>query len=92
MLDSIETAFKKANMPAAVAKRITVVAVRYRNKGKAAAIRRHPFRGICEASGRHLKKEDAHLDELNSEKGYDEKVRWVCPKANNSGRRSCGKC
>jgi hypothetical protein len=32
------------------------------------------------------------LDELEPEKGYEGRVRWVCPKANNSGRHSCGKC
>jgi hypothetical protein len=35
---------------------------------------------------------DKALDELEPEKGYDGKVRWVCHKGNNSGLRSCGGC
>ena len=54
--------------------------------------RRHPFKGICEASGRPLDPKLAVLDELEPELGYDGKLRWVCPKANNSGSYSCGSC
>ena len=79
-------------MPNAVAKRISAVAVRHRNRGRSAAIKRYPFKGICEASGLPLSDGDKVLDELEPEKGYAGKVRWVCPKANNSGKRSCGGC
>lgn len=89
---TIRTAITQANMPSAVAKRIAAVAVRHRNRGRNAAIKQHPFRGICEASGLPLSESDKVLDELEPEKGYAGKVRWVCPKANNSGKRSCGGC
>ncbi len=46
--------------------------------------------GVCEAHKRPLDSRDKVLDELEPEKGYTGKVRWVCPKANNSGSRSCG--
>ena len=55
-------------------------------------MKRHPFRGICEASGKPLDKVYAVLDECEPEKGYSGKVRWVCQKANNSGKHSCGFC
>jgi hypothetical protein len=90
--ETIRTAIAQANMPSAVAKRIAAVAVRHRNRGRAAAIKRYPFRGICEASGLPLSDTDKVLDELEPEMGYEGKVRWVCPKANNSGKRSCGGC
>ena|SRR3989344_2596766 len=89
MIDSV---VKEAHFSAAVAKRITTRAMYWRNKGRGAAMRRHPFSGICEAGGLPLKKEDKHLDELDPEKGYQGRVRWVCPKANNSGKKSCGGC
>ena len=34
----------------------------------------------------------AHLDELEPEKGYAGRLRWVCQRANNSGKHSCGVC
>lgn len=89
---AIGEAFRNAHRPVAVAKKIVVAAVRFRNKGRDTAIRRHPFAGKCEASGAVLDPRDAVLDELEPEKGYDGRVRWICPKANNSGRRSCGRC
>lgn len=89
---AMKAAFQQAHAPAAVAKRIAVVAVRHRNHGRDAARRRHPFAGICEASGKQLDKTDAVLDELQPELGYPGRVRWVCHKANNSGKRSCGGC
>lgn len=89
---AMKEAFGEAHAPAAVAKRIAVVAVRQRNRGRAAAIRRHPFKDVCEASGRPIHRHDAVLDELEPEKGYLGRVRWVCHKANNSGKRSCGGC
>jgi len=89
---AMRTAIAQANMPCAVAKRIAAVAVRHRNRGRSAAMKRHPFNGICEASGLPLSDADKALDELEPEKGYAGKVRRVCPKANNSGRRSCGAC
>jgi hypothetical protein len=89
---AMRAAIAQANMPSAVAKRIAAVAVRHRNRGRAAAIKRHPFHGICEASGLPLSDVDKVLDELEPEKGYAGNVRWVCPKSNNSGKRSCGAC
>jgi hypothetical protein len=92
VLTVIHNAVENAHAPAAVAKRIAVVAVRYRNRGRVAARRRHPFSGICEQSGERLERQDAVLDELEPTRGFDGRVRWVCPKANNSGMRSCGRC
>lgn len=86
----IRTAIKNAEMPSAVAKRITSEAVRHRNKGRSAAIRSHPFTGVCEATVKPLDSKDKVLDELEPGKGYAGKVRWVCPKCNNSGNRSWG--
>ena len=90
--DAISEAIAAAHKPVAVAKRIAVLAVRLRNRGRSEAKRRHPFKGICEASGRPLDPKLAVLDELEPELGYDGKLRWVCPKANNSGSYSCGSC
>lgn len=89
---AMQEAFRSAHAPAAVAKRITVMAVRQRNRGRAGAIRQHPFQGVCEASGLPILRHDAVLDELEPERGYLGPVRWVCHKANNSGKRSCGQC
>ncbi len=89
---AIRAAVQNAQHPSAVAKKITAEAVKHRNRGRAAAIRRYPFKGKCEESGMPLDRRDAVLDELEPEKGYEGRVRWVCPKANNSGTRSCGKC
>ena len=81
-----------AHNPVAVAKRIAVQAVKLRNPGRIAAIKRHPFKGICEVSGLSLSKDLAVLDEVEPEKGYEGDVRWVCQRANNSGKHSCGGC
>jgi hypothetical protein len=89
---AMQAALKAAHAPAAVAKRIAVVAMHERNRGRVAAIRRYPFKGICEQSGRPLSDVDAVLDELEPHLGYAGRVRWVCQKANNSGKRSCGDC
>ena len=89
VLEVIRTALKNAEVPTVVAKRIMVVAVSQRNKGRSAAIRSHPFSGVCEATGKLLDPRDKVLDELEPEKGYEGKLRWVCPKCNNSGNRSC---
>jgi hypothetical protein len=91
VIAEIHKAYERAHRPVVVVKRIASVATRYRNIGRLAAIRRHPFRGVCESSGRRLARKDARLDELTPA-GHFGKVRWVCDKANNSGRRSCGKC
>lgn len=90
--NAIKKAYDSAHAPSAVVKSIISFAMRYRNKGRDLAKKRHPFRGTCEASGESLADEDKCLDELEPEKGYAGKIRWVCPKANNSGRRSCGGC
>lgn len=89
---AIRDAVGKARAPVAVAKRIVAEAMKHRNRGRKAAIRRHPFKGICEASGARIERMDAVLDEIEPERGYEGKVRWACPKANGSGRRSCGVC
>ena len=89
---SITNALSKAHARAAVIKRVFAFAGRHRNNGRLAAMRRHPFKGICEASGKALERQHAHLDELQPELGYSGRVRWVCPRANNSGKFSCGGC
>ncbi len=88
----MDRALLTAHVPVAVAKRISVLAAARRNRGRIAARRNHPFSGICEASGEPLAYEHAHLDELEPEKGYAGRVRWVCQRANNSGKHSCGVC
>jgi hypothetical protein len=85
---AMDKAFADAHAPTAVAKRISVLATARRNKGRNAAIRKYPFRGICEASGKPLDKEHAELDEIESELGYAGKLRWLCQRANNSGKHS----
>ena len=92
VIKAMKIAISKAQEPAAVARKISSAATAQRNRGRDAARRRHPFKGVCEVSGRPLDKADAQLDEIEPNKGYAGKVRWVCPKANNSGRRSCGDC
>jgi hypothetical protein len=89
---AMDCAILHAHMPVAVAKRITTLAVRHRNRGRQAAMKRHPFTGVCEASGLALDFAHAHLDELEPELGYAGRVRWVCQRANNSGKHSCGGC
>jgi hypothetical protein len=89
---AIANAVANAESSPAVAKRIASVAMRFRNRGRRPAIRRYPFRGICEASGLPLENRDAVLDELEPELGYAGQVRWICEVANNSGTGSCGGC
>jgi hypothetical protein len=86
---AIKIAVESAHRPAAVARRISVLATGYRNRGRDAARRRYPFKDMCEASGQPLAFEDADLDERETELGYAGELRWVCKKANNSGKRSC---
>lgn len=88
----IGRAVSAAHAPSAVVKRISVLTTRHRNRGRLAAMKRHPFNGVCEASGAPLDRKHACLDELEPERGYDGRVRWVCPRANNSGTYSCGVC
>ncbi len=75
---AIRQAIVEAEMPPAVAKKIAAESMRHRNRGRSRARRRHEFQGICEASGLPLDKADAVLDELEPEKGYAGRVRWVC--------------
>jgi len=89
---ALDAAILSAHMPSAVAKRIHSLAARHRMKGRAAAIKRHPFAGVCEASGQPLEKKFAQLDELDPELGYAGRVQWVCPQANKNGSHSCGVC
>lgn len=88
----IDGAIARAHNPIAVTKRFAVLATGRRNRGRSVAMRRHPFSGVCEKSGQPLAREHAHLDELQPELGYAGPVRWVCQRANNSGRPSCGVC
>lgn len=88
----LDQAVLQAHSPSGVSKRLTSLAVRHRNKGRAAARRRYPFNGVCEASGQPLDAAHAHLDEPDPELGYAGRLRWVCPRANNSGNHSCGVC
>jgi hypothetical protein len=88
----IEAALAEGEYPVALAKRIAAISTRHRNRGRVVARRQQPFQGICEASGLPLSIEDAVLDEIEPERGYAGRVRWVCPRANNSGRHSCGGC
>lgn len=88
----IDDAVAKAHNPIGVAKRIVVRAVQHRNKGRNSAKKRYPFKGICEISGLPIDKIIASLDEMESEKGYSGKIRWICQKANNDGPGTCGKC
>src|SRR5437868_560122 len=74
---AMDSAILQAHMPSAVAKRITTLAVRHRNQGREAAKKRHPFKGVCEASGLPLDFAHAHLDELEPELGYAGRARWV---------------
>jgi hypothetical protein len=89
---AMAAALAQAHSPTAVANRLAVLAVRNRNRGRAAAKRGYPFAGICEASGQPLASEHADLDELEPELGYKGRLRWVCKRANNSGKHSCGVC
>jgi hypothetical protein len=61
----MEEAITQVHMPTAVAKRITIGAVRHRNRGRSAAVERHPFNAIGETSGRLLCPEHAQLDEMD---------------------------
>jgi hypothetical protein len=88
----IDDVIRESHNPVAVAKRIAQRATYHRNKGRDAAIKRYPFRGICEASGLPIDRSIAALDELEPEKGYAGKLRWVCQKANGDGKGSCGRC
>ena len=89
---AIEAAISSANVPVAVAKRIVSIAMKHRNRGRSAAVRRYPFGGVCEASGQPIAREHAELDEQDPELGYKGRLRWVCQKANNSGTHTCGVC
>ena len=92
ILVAIRNAISSAHNPVAVTKRISALATGLRNTGRKAAIKRYPFKGICEASGMPLEQNHAQLDEMEPELGYAGKLRWVCPRANNSGKHSCGDC
>src|SRR5258708_13012736 len=67
---AIADAIARAHEPAAVTGRIRVIAQRSRNKGRRAAIKRKPFAGFCEKSGRRISREIAAYDELEPQKGY----------------------
>jgi hypothetical protein len=87
----MDQAIASAHEPVLVTKGIVSQAMRRRNKGRTRAIREHPFQGICEVHGLPLAKELSCLDEIDPGRGFEKgNVRWVCPKANNSGLYSCG--
>ena len=52
--ETMKKAIAEAHNQVAVSKRITVLAVRNRNRGRWEAIEKYPFKGICEASGLQL--------------------------------------
>ena len=81
--DAMTNAIEKAHNPVAVAKRMNVLATGYRNRGRRGAMKKYPFKGVCEASGLPLDSKHACLDEIEPWLGYQGKLRWVCPKANN---------
>jgi hypothetical protein len=83
--EAMTTAIARAHNPVAVRKRISALAARNRNIGRTQAMKRYPFKGVCEVSGLPLDRVHAHLDEIQPELGYEGELRWVCPKANNSG-------
>lgn len=89
---AMRKAISTAHCRVAVARRISVLATSQRNRGRDAARKTHPFKGICEASGLPLDVRHAVLDEVEPELGYAGKLRWVCSRANNSGKHSCGAC
>jgi len=88
----VEEALREADVSTAVTKRLFAIMAKHRNRGRKPAMRRHPFFGICEASGKPLAREHAHLDEIIPEQGYEGPVRWTCPRGNGSGRHTCGGC
>lgn len=88
----IELAVNRAHRPSGVAKRIAMKATALRNRGRKAAIKRTPFTGVCAKSGLKLDRNHADLDEIDPVLGYLGPVQWVCRKANNSGKSSCGQC
>jgi hypothetical protein len=90
--EEMKKAISTAHRPVAVTKRIVALAVRERNRGRLAAIKKHPSNGVCEKSGRPLDWEHAVLDEMEPELGFTGKLQWVCARANNSGKHSCGGC
>jgi 3-deoxy-D-manno-octulosonate 8-phosphate phosphatase KdsC-like HAD superfamily phosphatase len=65
----MKKAILTAHGPVAVAKRIGALGIRQRNHGRLAAIKRYPFKGICEASGMPLARELVVLDEVEPERG-----------------------
>lgn len=75
-----------------VARCLHSVASGQRRKGYHAAVKKHPFQGICEISGEPLEQIHAQLDELDPLLGYSGPVRWVCGKANGNHKHSCGRC
>ena len=89
---AIRNAVLTAHNPVAPTKRIGALATGLRNIGQGAAIKRYPFKAICEASGMPLDQNPAQLDEMEPELGYSGKLRWVCQRANNSGKHTCGGC
>lgn len=89
---ALDAAIVNSEHPIAIAKRVHSPATRHRMKGRASAIKRHPFARMCEASGRPLDWSHAQLDGLDPEIGFTWRVRWVCPKATNNGHNSWGGC
>jgi hypothetical protein len=96
LVDALTKAFlealQHAHLPIAIVKRMHSIAAGHRNKGRGAAMKRHPFAGKCENSGLPLAREHAQLDEEEPEVGFTGKVRWVCSRANGNGKHSCGGC
>jgi hypothetical protein len=89
---AIVDACNNAHSSSAVARCLHSVASGIRRRGYAKAVKKYPFKNICEKSGLALTRDHAQLDELDPMLGYEGPVRWVCAKANGNGKRSCGGC
>ena len=87
---TLRTGFANAEEPAWVVRTIRDHLEKQRCRGRTAAIRSHPFSGICECSGQPMDPKDRILDDREAEKGFSGKVRWGCPKCLGKGLRSCG--
>jgi hypothetical protein len=92
VLAVIDEAVQKAHQPDALAKHIIALAARYRDRGRTTAMKLHRFEGVCEATGLPLDRKHAILEDLEPQHGYVGRVRWVCQRAHDGGKHSCGGC
>src|SRR5260370_18052185 len=87
---TLDAAIASAHAPSAVAKRLHSLAARHRMKGRAAAMKRHPFNNVCEASGAPIAKKYPQRDQLDPEKGDACRPRWGCSGATYTGPPTSG--